>query len=146
MSVYIRCERTSYFHPISTPRTQPVPQHRQPDRRIDTHTTRFAEDAALEALPAEVADWMQIKFGQAALAESTPDDTFTILNGGGANGKSTIVLAVKKPLETLGDYFKTHCSWVSTIEKEDTKAPSFSVCATESSKSYPTASGCMYPT
>jgi putative DNA primase/helicase len=46
--------------------------------------------AALDALPAEVADWMQIRFGQAITGYPTPDDVLPVTHGSGANGKTTI--------------------------------------------------------
>lgn len=46
---------------------------------------------ALKALPDEVADWMQARFGQAATGSPPSDDLLIVLQGGGANGKSTVV-------------------------------------------------------
>ncbi len=46
---------------------------------------------ALEALPSAVADWFQVRVGQAATGYMTSDDLLPILQGGGSNGKSTIV-------------------------------------------------------
>lgn len=57
--------------------------------------------AALEALPPEVADYMQIRFGQAASGHPTPDDVLPVMQGGGANGKSTIFVGTQR---ALGDY------------------------------------------
>lgn len=57
--------------------------------------------AALTALPSEVADWLQVRFGQAITGHMTPDDVLLILRGGGQNAKSTLLNAVK---ECLGDY------------------------------------------
>ena len=48
-------------------------------------------DKALTALPAEVADWMQVRFGQAATGYATPDDIVPFLHGGGGNGKSSVI-------------------------------------------------------
>lgn len=53
---------------------------------------------ALGALPAEVADWMQVRFGQAATGHPTSDDILPVLQGGGENGKSTLVDAIKNAL------------------------------------------------
>lgn len=55
----------------------------------DAHHTDW--DAALTALPADVADWMQVRFGQAATGYAAPDDIVPFLYGGGANGKTTIL-------------------------------------------------------
>lgn len=53
-------------------------------------------DAALTALPDDVAEWMQTRFGQAATGYSTPDDIVPFLYGGGENGKSTVLDGVFK--------------------------------------------------
>ncbi len=49
---------------------------------------------ALSALTAEVAAWMQVRFGQGATGYPTSDDLLPILQGGGANGKSTVIDAI----------------------------------------------------
>ncbi len=61
---------------------------------------------ALAALPdAEVRVWLQIRFGQSITGYPTPDDVMTFLNGGGENGKTTMVDAIR---ESLGcDYAVT---------------------------------------
>lgn len=56
---------------------------------------------ALEALPAEVADWLQVRAGQAATGHPAPDDLLPILQGGGANGKTTITGSIAR---ALGDH------------------------------------------
>ncbi|WP_182262604.1 phage/plasmid primase, P4 family [Rhodococcus sp. UFZ-B548] len=49
-------------------------------------------DSALHALPdAETADWLQAKLGQAITGEAPSDDVMPLLQGGGQNGKSTIL-------------------------------------------------------
>ncbi|AWW38396.1 DNA primase family protein [Streptomyces cadmiisoli] len=58
-------------------------------------------ESALTALPVEVADWMQIRFGQAATGHATQDDVVPFLRGGGANGKSTMLDGVTR---ALGDF------------------------------------------
>ncbi|UXY27499.1 DNA primase family protein [Streptomyces sp. HUAS TT20] len=58
-------------------------------------------ETALTALPVEVADWMQIRFGQAATGYATQDAVVPFLRGGGANGKSTILDGVTN---ALGDF------------------------------------------
>lgn len=58
-------------------------------------------ETALTALPVEVADWMQIRFGQAATGYATQDDVVPFLRGGGANGKSTMLDGVTR---ALGDF------------------------------------------
>jgi putative DNA primase/helicase len=58
-------------------------------------------DNALEALPAPVRDWLQLRIGQAATGYRTPDDILPVCVGGGQNGKSTVLGGVQK---ALGDY------------------------------------------
>lgn len=53
---------------------------------------------ALDALPNEVADWVQVRVGQAATGHPTPDDIMPVLQGGGSNGKTTIVGAITRAL------------------------------------------------
>jgi P4 family phage/plasmid primase-like protien len=48
-------------------------------------------DTALTALPDEVADWMKVRFGQAATGYAASDDIVPFMHGGGGNGKSTIL-------------------------------------------------------
>jgi putative DNA primase/helicase len=54
--------------------------------------------AALAALPADVADWMQLRLGQAITGHPTPDDMLPVLHGAGANGKTTLMVGVTKAL------------------------------------------------
>ena len=58
-------------------------------------------DAILSAVPPDVADWLQVRFGQAATGHMTPDDVMPVLNGGGSNGKTTFVDCVGA---ALGEY------------------------------------------
>ncbi len=58
-------------------------------------------DQALRALPREVADWLQVRFGQAATGHMTSDDVMPVLQGNGSNGKSTVVEAIRA---ALGDH------------------------------------------
>lgn len=53
---------------------------------------------ALRALPAEVADWLQVRVGQAATGHMTSDDLLPVLQGGGANGKTTITASIRAAL------------------------------------------------
>jgi putative DNA primase/helicase len=59
---------------------------------------------ALEALPRAVADWMQARMGQAITGHTPDDDVMLVLQGGGSNGKSTLVTA---PRLALGTYAAT---------------------------------------
>lgn len=53
---------------------------------------------ALEALPAEVREWMQVRFGQGASGHSPEDDAVPFLRGGGQNAKSTLLTGIMKAL------------------------------------------------
>lgn len=55
-------------------------------------------EKALEALPSDVADWLQVRFGQAATGHMTSDDVMPVLQGNGSNGKSTVVEAIRTAL------------------------------------------------
>lgn len=57
--------------------------------------------AALQALPADEREWLQIRLGQAVTGHMTPDDVMVICQGTGENGKGTLFKAV---VEALGDY------------------------------------------
>lgn len=59
-------------------------------------------DKALEAVPADIRDWYQIRCGQAITGHPPRDDTMIIQQGDGANGKTTIATAIKY---ALGDHF-----------------------------------------
>ena len=59
-------------------------------------------DKALEAVPEDVRDWVQVKFGQGITGHTPDEDRIVFLNGGGANGKSTIVAAIGN---AIGDYY-----------------------------------------
>lgn len=58
--------------------------------------------AALDALPRDVQDWYQIRMGQAFTGYMTPDDSLIIQQGGGENGKSTLVVPLSK---AAGSYY-----------------------------------------
>lgn len=51
---------------------------------------------ALEAVPDDVREWLQLRLGQGITGYPPPDDLVVLLQGGGENGKSTIMDAVKK--------------------------------------------------
>lgn len=59
-------------------------------------------DRALEAVPADVLGWLKVKFGQGVTGHTPDDDRLVFLNGGGANGKSTVIAAIS---EAIGDYY-----------------------------------------
>ncbi|WP_432789357.1 phage/plasmid primase, P4 family [Brevibacterium sp. K11IcPPYGO002] len=58
-------------------------------------------DQALTSLPSEVADYMQIRFGQALTGYPPDDDVMAILRGRGENAKTTMIAAVRN---AFGDY------------------------------------------
>lgn len=60
--------------------------------------------AALGALPEDVVAWLQVRFGQSITGHMTPDDLLLLLRGGGENGKSTILNAVKGAIGDYGTY------------------------------------------
>jgi putative DNA primase/helicase len=57
--------------------------------------------AALESLPADVRDFMRIRYGQALTGHMTPDDALVVQQGSGENGKTTVMSAIAR---ALGDY------------------------------------------
>lgn len=57
---------------------------------------------ALEAIPSDVREWLQIRYGQAITGYMTPDDMLPIQQGGGENGKTTITAGISG---ALGDYY-----------------------------------------
>lgn len=58
-------------------------------------------EAALEAVPEDVRDWMQERYGQAATGHMVSDDRLVIQQGNGSNGKSTIEDGI---MTALGDF------------------------------------------
>ena len=60
--------------------------------------------AALDALPVDVRDYMQVRFGQGVTGHMTPDDILPTLRGGGNNGKTTIIAGLQR---TLGEHAVT---------------------------------------
>lgn len=59
---------------------------------------------ALTAVPDDVRDWIQIRFGQASTGHTPDDDRMIMFQGAGSNGKSTLLDAV---VSALGDYATT---------------------------------------
>lgn len=59
-------------------------------------------EMALKALPVDVADWMQLRFGQALTGSMPISDDFVFLHGGGSNGKSA--WTGDGILHAVGDY------------------------------------------
>lgn len=79
---------------------------------------------ALTCLPDEVATWMQTRFGQAATGKATADDVVPFLRGGGANGKTTLLLGVKT---ALGEFAKPVPEKVITAGPNDHPTELFSL-------------------
>lgn len=61
-------------------------------------------DQVLTALDPEVMSWMQLRFGQAATGYATPDAVLPIGIGGGSNGKTTLLTAIRN---AMGDFQTT---------------------------------------
>lgn len=60
-------------------------------------------DTALTALPADVADWLQVRLGQGITGYLVPDDRLVGMYGDGSNGKSVLLTAIHK---AAGGYSK----------------------------------------
>lgn len=58
--------------------------------------------AALRAVPADVQTWLQVRYGQGITGHACPDDKVLIQQGGGSNGKSTVLAGVAA---ALADYY-----------------------------------------
>lgn len=71
---------------------------------VDYDPTALHPDwnAALVAIPAEIQGWLQTRYGQAISGHMCPDDRVVIQQGGGENGKSTVLAGVAG---ALGDYY-----------------------------------------
>lgn len=61
-------------------------------------------DTALEAVPEDVREWLQVRYGQALTGYPVDDDILPIQSGGGSNGKSTLVAACVAAAGTYGTY------------------------------------------
>jgi len=70
----------------------------------DYDPTALHEDwnAALQAIPPEVLPWLQTRYGQGITGHMADDDTVIVQQGGGANGKSTVLAGISA---ALGDYY-----------------------------------------
>jgi len=58
-------------------------------------------DKALEAIPADVRAYAQLRYGQGITGHKPPDDVISVQYAPGENGKTTIMTAIKK---AAGDY------------------------------------------
>jgi P4 family phage/plasmid primase-like protien len=61
-----------------------VPGYRHPDIEM-----------ALEAIPADVRSYAQLRYGQGLTGHKPPDDVISFQHGSGENGKTTIMTAIK---------------------------------------------------
>jgi P4 family phage/plasmid primase-like protien len=61
-------------------------------------------DKALEAVPADVRDWYQLRMGQAITGHMVPDDLVVICQGSGSNGKTTCADTLASAIGTRGGY------------------------------------------
>lgn len=59
---------------------------------------------ALEAVPEDSRDWFQIRSGQALTGHTPPDDVILICQGGGSNGKSSVMDSIAKAAGKKGGY------------------------------------------
>lgn len=70
--------------------------------QVEYHPEQINHPMLIEAMGAfscpEVADWMQLRFGQSATGKPPPDDLLLILKGSGENGKSTVMSGVQHAL------------------------------------------------
>lgn len=69
---------------------------------FDPKATHDDWSAALAALPESVVTWCQIRYGQGITGHTPPDDRTVVQQGGGANGKSTVMAGIRY---ALGDYY-----------------------------------------
>lgn len=54
--------------------------------------------SALEAVPEDARQWLQIRFGQGATGHAVPDDVLVLLKGDGDNGKTTLIGGVQNAI------------------------------------------------
>jgi putative DNA primase/helicase len=59
-------------------------------------------DKALQALPEDVRDWMQVRYGQGITGFAVDDDVIPIKTGDGSNGKSATDTGIIKALGSYG--------------------------------------------
>ncbi len=68
-------------------------------------------DTALTALPEDIQDWLQVRYGQAITGYPVDDDTIPIQAGGGANGKSTLVSSIVEAMVATAHSSQRRCCW-----------------------------------
>ena len=69
--------------------------------RYEPGSTHPDITAALDALHPEERDWLQLRLGAALFGHITADDVIVFLQGGGSNGKTTLIEALRV---AVGDY------------------------------------------
>lgn len=74
-------------------------------------------DKALQAIPEDVMDWAQIRYGQGITGHMPSDDVMVIEYGRGSNGKSTIVDGIAG---ACGDYFRLVSNKILMANDKDT--------------------------
>jgi putative DNA primase/helicase len=81
-------------------------------------------EAALGAIPDDVRDWFQIRLGQGITGYIPDDDMMIVMQGGGENGKNTVMEAISK---TLGDYhlFVDHRALLGSVDQIPTEVAEF---------------------
>lgn len=80
--------------------------------------------AALTALPSDVWEWYQTRLGQAITGHTPPDDVMLVQQGGGENGKTTVMGTIER---ALGDYylFVPHRALLADNQAHDTELTEF---------------------
>lgn len=75
-------------------------------------------------MPSDVWDWYQVRLGQAITGHTPPDDVMLVQQGGGKNGKTTLMGAIEK---VLGDYylFVPHRALLADNQAHDTELTEF---------------------
>lgn len=68
----------------------------------DEDATHPDWNAALTAIPEQILTWCQTRYGQGITGHMTPDAAVLIQQGGGRNGKSTVLDGISA---ALGDYY-----------------------------------------
>ena len=84
-------------------------RHHEPGDRFTKQTAvvfnpganREKWDRALEAVPEDAREWLQLQLGVSLFGRQSPEARVTILNGGGQNAKTTIAYGVRL---AVGDY------------------------------------------
>lgn len=71
--------------------------------KVEYHTDAEHADwsQALEAVPEDVREWLQLRLGQATTGHTPDDDRMLLAQGSGENGKTTLLSAV---MATMGTY------------------------------------------